>query len=70
MKKLLEYIYTDVSTCETVVICVPTVIKAENQVDLGTFFKNIVFSTQFDQTENCDYVAKLINYLNSISLME
>lgn len=70
MKKLLEYIYTDISTCETVVICVLTVIKAENQVDLGTFFKNIVFSTQFDQTENCDYVAKLINYLKSISLME
>ena len=28
------------------------------------FFKNILFTTQFDQTENCDHVAQLINYLN------
>lgn len=62
----LEYIYTDVSTCETVLICVPIVPETENQIDLGAFFKNIVFSTQFDQTENCDYVAKLINYLNGM----
>lgn len=24
-----------------------------------------MFSTQFDQNENCDYVAQIINYLNS-----
>ena len=28
-------------------------------------FKNIIFNTQFDQTENCDYVAQILNYLNS-----
>lgn len=61
----LDYIFADVSTCETVLICLPIIDKYSEKVDLGTFFKNIVFSTQFDQTENCDYVAKIINYLNS-----
>ena len=60
----LKYIYTDVSTCETVLICLPVEGKFES-VDLGAFFKNIMFSTQFDQTENCDHVARIINYLNS-----
>lgn len=61
----LDYIYTDVSTCETVLICLPIIDTENNGVNIGQFFKNIMFSTQFDQTENCDHVAKLINYLNS-----
>lgn len=59
----LDYIFTDVSTCDTVLICLP-VISHENTTDLGRFFKEIMFNTQFDQTENCDHVAKIINYLN------
>ena len=60
-----DYIFTDVSTCETVLICLPLIKESNNSTDLGAFFKNIMFSTQFDQDENCDHVAKLINYLNS-----
>ncbi|MCD7860273.1 MAG: DUF6382 domain-containing protein [Firmicutes bacterium] len=61
----LNYMFADVSTCDTVLICWP-IISAENRkIDLGAFFKEIMFSTQFDQTDNCDYVAKIINYLNS-----
>lgn len=62
----LDYIFADVSTCETVLVCLPIVNDdLSANVDLGAFFKNIMFNTQFDQTENCDYVAKIINYLNS-----
>ena len=63
----LNYMFTDVTTCETILVSLPidSVVKTSALSDLGTLFKNIVFSTQFDQTENCDYVAKLINYLNS-----
>lgn len=61
----MDYIFADVSTCETVLICLPIVEVEKNQVELGSFFKNIMFSTQFDSTDNCDYVAKIINYLNS-----
>lgn len=60
----LEYIFADVSTCETILICVPLE-GYSNGVKLGEFFKSIMFNTQFDQTENCDHVAKLMNYLNS-----
>ncbi len=60
----LDYIFTDVSTCETVLICLPIQEETE-QHNLSLFFKQIMFSTQFDQNENCDYVARIINYLNS-----
>lgn len=60
----LEYIFADVSTCETILICVPLE-GYSNGVKLGEFFKGIMFNTQFDQTENCDHVAKIMNYLNS-----
>lgn len=60
----LDYIYADVSSCDTVLICLP-IIGKEQSYNLGDFFKGIMFSTQFDQTENCDHVAKIINYLNS-----
>ena len=61
----LDHIFVDVSSCETFLICLPVVGAADGQtVDMSLFFKQIVFSTQFDQTENADYVAKIINYLN------
>lgn len=60
----LDYIFADVSTCDTILICLPLEQQNE-QCDLGAFFKGIMFTTQFDQTENCDYVAHIINYLNS-----
>lgn len=63
----LNCIFSDVSSCKTVLICLPIYRQGENS-DLLSFFKNIMFSTQFDQTENCDYVAKIINYLNSTSI--
>lgn len=59
----LDYIFADVSTCEASLICLP--VSSNNATDLSMFFKNIMFSTQFDQTENCDHVAKIINFLNS-----
>lgn len=61
----LDYIFTDVSSCDTVLICLPVVNDDRSAVNIGMFFKNIMFSTKFDQSENCDYVAKIINYLNS-----
>ena len=61
----LDYIFTDVSTCKTDLICLPVSEAKREETDFRTFFKNIMFSTQFDQTENCDYVAKIMNYLNS-----
>lgn len=59
----LSYMFVDVSSCEAVLVCLP-IGTAEEDVDMGMFFKNIMFGIQFDQSENCDYVARIINYLN------
>lgn len=63
----LDYIFADVTTGETVMICLPILNLNNNNTDLGQFIKEIMFHVQFDPTENCDYVAKIINYLNSMS---
>ncbi len=59
----LDYIFADVSTCEASLICLP--IAGIPATDLSAFFKDIMFSTQFDQTENCEHIIKIINFLNS-----
>ncbi len=64
----LNYIFADVSTCEVALVCLPIQQDATSAMNLNAFFKNIMFSTQFDQSENCDYVAKIINYLNASSV--
>lgn len=61
----LNYIYADVSTYDTVLICLPVAESAQQKNDISMFFKEIMFSTLFDSTENCDHVTKIINYLNS-----
>ncbi len=61
----LDYIYVDVTTCEAELICLP--VQRGNFNDVVSFFKNIIFSVTYDQTENCDYVAKIIGCLNSHS---
>lgn len=62
----LDYIFVDVSTCEAELICLPIQMEEKNN-DVVSFFKNIVFSVTYDQTENCDYVAKIISCLNNHS---
>ena len=63
-----NYMFADVSTGETTLICLPIIRENSQSVDLGAFFKHIMFTTQYDQTEDCDYVAKIINYLNSAAI--
>jgi len=63
----LQCIFTDVTTCETNVICLPVICGRTHPIDPKAFFKNVMFNTRFDQGEDCDYVAKIIYYLNSNS---
>jgi len=39
----LEYIFADVTTCETVLVCLPVVCEEKRQ-DLGAFFKGLMFA--------------------------
>lgn len=60
----LKYMYADVRSCDAVLICLPVIQTEKHPIDLHKFFKEIMFSTQFDQTENCDYIGQILNYLN------
>ena len=60
----LDYIFVDVTTYEAALICLPIENPNRPPVDLAAFCKNIIFNTQYDQTENCDHVAQILNYLN------
>lgn len=72
-----DYIFADVSTCDSLLICLPvkasdggsplaeTAEKNEGPVEV---FRNIMFTTRFDQTEDCGYVAGIMNYLNTTSV--
>jgi hypothetical protein len=61
----VDYIFVNVSTCETTLICLPVENMVNESGRMVDFFKTIMFSTQFDQSENCVHVAKIINFLNS-----
>ena len=61
----LEYIFVDASTCRAEMICLPIIEENKQGIDLSLFFKNIMFSTQFDSTESSEHIAKIMNYLNS-----
>lgn len=63
-----DYIYVDATTNETILICLPVINCEHEGIDLQTFYKQIMYSSQFDQNENCDYIAPIINYLNSTSV--
>lgn len=60
-----DYVFADVTTYDPVLLCVPVIRKESENVEIGKFFKEVIFSVQYDQAENCDYVTVLINYFNS-----
>ncbi|MCI8744754.1 MAG: FHA domain-containing protein [Lachnospiraceae bacterium] len=59
-----DYIFIDVTSYSAEVIYVPAVMENGGNMEAALFFKNIMFTTQFDSSENCDYVAEIINFLN------
>ena len=59
-----KHVFIDVSTYDVCMICIPF-LNRNQTVDLDYFFKNIMFTTQFDQSEDCNYVMEIINYLNN-----
>ncbi len=60
----LDYIFVDVTSCEAELICLPVTGGEHLKNDIENFLKNIMVNTQFDSTENTDYVARIFNYLN------
>ncbi len=61
----MQYIFVDITTCDALFICVPIEGANETGRTAGEFIKDVLFQSRYDQSENCDYIAKLMNYLNS-----
>lgn len=61
-----EYIFVDASTAKASLICVPIEREGKNgKVNLEQLFRQLLLSVQFDQSENCDYVARLLGFFNT-----
>ena len=60
-----EHIFVDVKNYEVSMVCFPVVVSNREIIDVADFFKNIVFTSKYSQSENSDYIAKMISYLNS-----
>lgn len=58
-----RYIFANVSTGEVALVYLPISGKA-SALELSSFFREIMFGTQFDSQEDCSYIATIINYLN------
>lgn len=64
-----DYIFVDVSSCRAYMICLPLIdIHSEAGVEINEkmslFLKDIIFRTQFDQSEDLGYVAHIISFMN------
>lgn len=60
----MEYIYINVGTAQVGLAVLP-VENVSEETDLAVFFRNIMFHVQFDQNENGNYIAAVLNFLNN-----
>lgn len=58
-----NYVYID-SDYKVEFICVP-VLGMDEEVDINGFLRGILASIRYDTSENGDYVAKLLSYINN-----
>ena len=56
-----QYMYLDPATEKVKLLLLP--IKQE-QMTLEQFFKSLIFSVQYNQCEDCSYIASLLSYFN------
>lgn len=61
-----NYIYIN-SEYEVEFICVPLE-EMQEDVDVNAFLRNFVASLRFESSENGDYVAKLLSYINNTAI--
>ena len=59
-----EYVFLNVSSCETALICIPVFNDKDINFEVAALFKKIMFSTQFDNSEDASYITHLITYIN------
>lgn len=60
-----DRIFVDEATAETVLIYLPASSKEADNSKPYELIKRILFIARFDQKENCDYVAQIMNYISN-----
>ncbi len=60
-----DRIYLNVSSCEPALICIPVVADRDINAEVAALFKKILFSAQFDSSEDVSYITQLITYINN-----
>ncbi len=60
-----DHVYLNVSSCETAMICIPVISEKNIHTEVAALFKKIMFSTQFDNSEDPSYITHLLTYINS-----
>ena len=62
---LPEHVYLNVSNCESALICIPVSSGKDINTEVAALFKQILFTTQFDASEDASFIAEMITYLNN-----
>ena len=60
----MDYIFVDPETGKALTICLPLSRVEQGDGLVVSFFKNLMFSIQYDRRENCEYVTRIISFLN------
>lgn len=62
-----DRIYIDSENGSVHMVCLPFLNKNIGNPQLNVFLKSFICRLKFDSTENCDYIGKMLGYLNSSS---
>lgn len=60
-----EHVYLNVSNCESALICIPVSSDKNINTEVAALFKQILFTTQFDASEDASFITEMITYLNN-----
>lgn len=60
-----EHVYLNVSNCESALICIPVSSNKNINTEVAALFKQILFTTQFDASEDVCFITEMITYLNN-----
>ncbi|MEE1305387.1 MAG: DUF6382 domain-containing protein [Agathobacter sp.] len=61
-----DYIYTNVSTGETNLICLPLIMEETYEYDIKQSIIELINCLQFEQQEDTSYINKILNYLDTV----
>lgn len=64
-----EHMYADVTTGKTRLVYLP-IEREIDEPDITALIKEMMLSVSYDETENTGYIARLMNYLNSVGKVD